>query len=392
VNHLLRPVELLGLAGAVENQQALVPRHEKTICGQRIGIAKSLAPLSRADTPSQTLCLGADLSGRGPLARSGLDIDQHHVSGIFATPERRRKDGHDLAVRAGDGQRITLGEKRRVRPPHAAEQHHLSGAVRVHDPQVAKLLRVAVRVIPPGVDDASVRQNGRPVFRNRVGRETADVAAIRIHPVDDGRRHAIACHETVAPARGENDAAVRQIGRIDVVTVPGGQLPKPGSIDVDLTQMIMMRAAWTIREENLPAIVMDARVAESALGIVHQHGHLPGPQVELAELRPVGGMDVLRFVGIFAKGSVPLVGRRQISDDEHDLLCAAHRLQGLVHQRAGPVCDRLARVCGPSGVTQQGGDRRMATDRHRERRRRCHTGQSVLHRLVLHVGSHSLPS
>jgi len=111
-------------------------------------------------------------------------------------------------------------------------------------------------------------------------------------------------------------------------------LPKPASIGVDLAQMIMMRAAWTIRKENLPAVVMDTRIAESALRIVHQHGHLPGPQVELAELRPVGRMDVLRFVGIFAKGGIPLVGRAQIADDEHDLLRAAHRPQGLVHERA----------------------------------------------------------
>jgi len=200
VNHPLRSVELLGPAGVVENQQALVPRHEKTVCGQRIGIAKALASLPRADTPPQTRRLGADLPGRGPLARSGLDIDQHHGSGILATPEGRRKDRHDLAVRAGDRQRITLGEKRRVRPAHAAEQDHLSGAVGVHDPQVAEFLRVAVRVIPPRVDDAPIRQNGRTVFRDRVGRQTPDVAAIRVHPVDDGRRYAIARHETVAPA------------------------------------------------------------------------------------------------------------------------------------------------------------------------------------------------
>jgi len=336
VNHLLGPIEFLGLAGVVQNQKALVARHQETVRGQRVGIAKSLASLPRADTPPQTRRLGADLPGGGPLARSGFDIDQHHVSGILATPEGRRKDAHDLAGRAGDRQRITLGEKRRVRPPHAAKQDHLSGPVGVHHPQVAELLRVAVRVIPPRVDDASVRQNRRTVFRNRVGRQTPDAAAIRVHPVDDGRRHAIAGHKTVAAARCEDDAAVRQIGRIDVVAVPGGQLPKPGSIDVDLAQMVMMRAAWTIGEEDLPAIVMDTRIAESALGIVQQHSHLPRPQVELTELRPVGGMDELRFVGIFAKGRVPLVGRRQITDDEHDLFRAAHRPQGLVHERACP--------------------------------------------------------
>ena len=91
---------------------------------------------------------------------------------------------------------------------------------------------------------------------------------------------------------------------------------------------------------------MHARVADSALGVVQQYVDLPATQVELAQPRPVRGVDELLFVGIFAKSRIALVGRAQVADGEDDLLGAVHRPEGLLNE------GRVVSLSGPRGTRQ----------------------------------------
>ena len=87
------------------------------------------------------------------------------------------------------------------------------------------------------------RLSGRAAGRSSeiVLQRGTDVAAVGVH-VDDGCWHAVAGHETVAPADantmppsgGYSDRRRRS---------PRGQLPEARPIDVDFAEVIVMRAA-----------------------------------------------------------------------------------------------------------------------------------------------------
>ena len=52
---------------------------------------------------------------------------------------------------------------------------------------------------------------------------------------------------------------------------------------------VLRPRSLAVREQDLAAVVVNARVADRPLWIVQQHGELLRPQVELAQLSPVGG-------------------------------------------------------------------------------------------------------
>ena len=129
-----------------------------------------------------------------------------------------------------------------------------------------------------------------------VSGKAEDVAAVGVHPEELCPRRVIAGNEPTAPARHEDDAAVGQVGRIHVVPLAECQLPEPIAVGVDLVEVVVSRAAFAVRKEDLAAVVVHARVADSALGVIQQYGDLPGAQVELAQPSPVRSMYELQFV------------------------------------------------------------------------------------------------
>src|ERR1035437_1575562 len=86
-------------------------------------------------------------------------------------------------------------------------------------------------------------------------------------------------------ARGdEHDVAVGQVGGLDVVVSAVGELPQTAAVGTDFVEVELLRAAFAIAEEDLPAVVVDLRVAHPAARVIEQRGELAEGQVQAVEL------------------------------------------------------------------------------------------------------------
>ena len=122
--------------------------------------------------------------------------------------------------------------------------------------------------------------------------------------------------------------------------------PLPSAL-IDVEQVVL-RAALAIGEEDPPAVVMHARIADAALGIVDQQGELAGPQVQLAELAEFAVHRPAAVGGPIADVGVPMLVE-DAPRGEDDLL---HML------RIGPARNWGAEVGRFFAVSVRGGEKR----------------------------------
>ena len=210
---------------------------------------------------------------------------------------------------------------------------------------------VAIYVLPPHEQRATVGQHPWRVFLFGIVRHHADVAAVAVAAIQDGHLSAPAGHEAVATAGTEHDPAVGQVDGLDVVVRPVGQLPQTGTVDIDLVEVISFAAAGSIRKQDLLAVIMDVRVPNTAARVFQQHFQAAGPQVESAQLRPFaeskafpvafdeGAVRVVRIIAIVPEVPVPMVAPRDPLR-EHDFVEIGRRaVEELLQQ--GTWLDRL---------------------------------------------------
>jgi hypothetical protein len=218
-----------------------------------------------------------------------------------------------------------------------AEEDHLPRAVGVHRPQVMVAHLAAVHVFPPLVEDAAIGQGPRGVLVLHVGREPTDVSSIRVATVEHGHLGNVARHPPLAAAGGEDDVAVGEIRRLDVVVRAVGELAEAGAVELRLVEAVIGLAAPAVGEEDGAAVVVELGVAHAALRVVEERGHLAGLEVQPAEPPavvvvppPLGVEDVVAEVG------VPVSVGIGLPDGEEDL----------VHAHALDLCGQLAPACG----------------------------------------------
>ena len=151
---------------------------------------------------------------------------------------------------------------------HVAVEDRLPGSVRVHGPEVVELHLAAIDIFPTHVEDAAIRQHPRGIIVLAAIGDPPNIAAVAVAAME----HAHLSHPAVYPAaaaRGdENDPAVGQVGRLVVVELARRDLPQAGAVDVDFVEMVIIRAALAVSEQDLLAVVMDLRIADrSAVGV-----------------------------------------------------------------------------------------------------------------------------
>ena len=130
-------------------------------------------------------------------------------------------------------------------------------------------------------------------------REHPDIVAPGIAAEQDGARGKPAADIALAAGRAERDAAVRQIGWLDVVPRAIGQLAQLGRAEIDFVQMVMMRPASAVGEQDPLSVVMDLGIADGSARIVEQDFELPCSHVEQQQPTAIGAVEPV--VGIDAR-------------------------------------------------------------------------------------------
>jgi len=268
------------------------------------------------------------------VVRAAVGIDNRDVSRMFRPTVPWRKRRHDLA-RVRD----RLGIDHHIARMLIAKIDHHVGPVGVDRPEVMVQELIAVDVLPAHVQHSAVGQHPGRVFLFRVVGQHADVGAVRVAAVQRGNLGLPARHEPVATAGTENDRVVGSVDGLDIVVRPVGQLPEIRAVDADFVQVVGRSPAPAIREQDFLAVVVDVRIADSALWIVQQHRQLAGFQVEAAESSAVaegvfevfdrvgrrGRRVVARVaVGVMSEIAVPVVVPRHALGKD-DLLAANQR-------------------------------------------------------------------
>ena len=163
-----------------------------------------------------------------------------------------RRGREDDLLRAGD--RLDLERAVRRRRGVAPDGLRI-GAVGPRGPEVLVRHRVAVDVVPPGVEDQpALRHRGEPLVRV-VERERAEVPAVGVHAVQRvdvparAELRAEAAGVAAAARRAERDAAVGQIGRHEVVVRAAGELAQARAVDVHFVDVVEAFVALVVELE-----------------------------------------------------------------------------------------------------------------------------------------------
>ena len=178
---------------------------------------------------------------------------------------------------------------------------------------------------------------------SRLADRAPQVPAVGVAAPDVAHLGEPAVDPAVGPGGDEHDAAVGQPAGLVVVVRPVGDLPQAGAIGVDRVEQVVLGPALAVGEQDPPAVVVHARVAQAALGIVQQHGDLAGAHVQFAELAVLARHDPLAVGREVADVGVPVLVDDAV-DREDDLFDAGQGPGEEVLDQVGVLEDRGRRL------------------------------------------------
>ena len=253
--------------------------------------------------------------------RAGVGVHDGDRARVLALAVPGREAGHHL-VRAGNG----LGVDHHDAGVQVAVPDHLGGAVGVGGPEMVIVDLAAIHVFPARVEDAAVGQRPGRVVLLVVAGDGADVLAVGVAAVQDGHLRQPAVDPALAAGGDEDDVAVGQVGGLDVVVGAVGELAQAGAVGIDLVEVVLLRAAFAIAEEDLLAVVMDLRIAHPAARVIEQRGELAGGQVPAVELGAFPPGLAVRVMGVVADVGIPMaVGLVDLARGEDEVVHPRHR-------------------------------------------------------------------
>ena len=184
----------------------------------------------------------------GTVVAGGKRADHHPAAG--------NRPGLDLRPRRG---RVVAVVDRVVR------------AVGIASPEPLGIAEIAVHVLPAIVDHPPVGQHRAVPFVQRAVADLPEVGPVGA----DGKQvaHDVpVAHAVLGLAgRGEEDAAVRQVERIDVGNARAArELSQSAAVGMDLVKVIVVLAVAAHGQEDRPAVVAHLRIAGDALGEIDQ--------------------------------------------------------------------------------------------------------------------------
>ncbi len=210
-----------GLPGGEDRLRAVGPVGRRAIGEVARECRVALSPVSGPVLLRRRNHPAREGEGVGPCLR----IHDGHVAVVLASSVPRREGRRDHLARAGDRLRIEHGDARM----QVAEEHRLARAIRIRGPEVVNTTPRSGRRTPSGCRGRGHRAAPTACCRAALLLESGRMfAAIRVAAMEDRDLRGPAVHPAPAAARTEDDAAVGQIGRLDVVPGAVGELPQAG--------------------------------------------------------------------------------------------------------------------------------------------------------------------
>jgi len=213
-------------------------------------------------------------------------------------------------------------------------------AVGIHGPHGLGDPRALVDIFPAVVHDPAVIQHHGAEFADRTAAELFDVRAVRLHAVQH-RSHqgsrAAAEHGVFGAGRGEDDLAIRQITRMNVVGVPGrvpagrllrlvrrreGDLAKARAVGVHFPNAKPGAGILAKIKEDLPGIQRQADLANEAFSARQTGGGDDGPlrsRPHVVDENPVVGNKPVG-TGAVVDVRVVVIGRVGLAFDEREFV------------------------------------------------------------------------
>jgi len=260
--------------------------------------------------------------------------DRRVAVGVDVRVDDRQRAPHVAMVGAEDAQQLP-GVRDDARIIHrrgvglvVAPQDRLLGAVRIDRPEPVGVTEIPVHIFPAFVHDAPVRHQPGLVLKQRALGDLMDVRVLRIHPEQIGT-NVLAAHVELRLAGGrKNDAAVRQIKRIEIAhTRRERQLPQTRAVGLDLEQMKILLGRAPHGKENPVPVEVHARAAHRALRCLDQRAGLAGGRIQQLE-RAAGLVTALGGLTHLEQRVDRMIDRRILRPrHKHDRLTA--------HQRVG---------------------------------------------------------
>ena len=227
------------------------------------------------------------------------------------------EDAEDL-FRSGDGMGIQDDPPGRGVVPVV---ERMAGAIGVDRPEPLGVSEIAVHIFPAVVDDAPIRQEGSVPLHEGAFADLVDVCPIRLHAVQVPHDVDVT-HAVFGLARGgEEDVVIGQVKGVDVEHPLGrGEGFQPGAIRADFVDVVVVPDVFAHGEEDFPAVEVDIRIAQAALGAgIGHHACFPVAAeidgLQRAARLVAGGVA---FTGLEHRFRVVMVGPVLAADDVED--------------------------------------------------------------------------
>ena len=293
-------------ASVIEEHQRSLPRAHERLFGEGPGIAELIA--------------SAHGNRERPIVRSTGGVDDSDGAGVFALAVAGGENRDDLA-----GIRNGLGINHHDAGMKVAIPDHLRGTVWVRRPQMVVVHLAAVDIFPARIEKAAIRHGPRRVVLLVIAGDGADIPAVAIAPVQDGHLSQPAVHPALAAGGNESDIPVGQVGGLDVIVRPVGQLAQVGAIPGHFIKEIIFGAALAIGKEDLGSVIGNLRIPDPSFGVVQECRELAADQIPAVQLRPFAPGFAVRVVGVVAKIGIPMtIGVIHLAGCEDDLWHTRH--------------------------------------------------------------------
>ena len=96
-----------------------------------------------------------------------------------------------------------------------------------------------------------------------------------------------AADPSLATGGAEDDVSVGQVSGFDIVPRTVSDLTQAVSVDADFVQVVAVGAGFPVREQDPVGVVVDPRITDGSLRILHQHIQFASAEIDLAEAAAV---------------------------------------------------------------------------------------------------------
>ena len=149
-----------------------------------------------------------------------------------------------------------------------------TGTVRIDIPQLMKSGRRPIDIFPSGINHPAVRKNRRGVFHISARGKLPQVGPVSLAPEQDRHGRKPAKDISLTSRGAEHNVSIGQVAWLNVIPGTERDLPQARPVDIYLIKIVVVSSALAIREQHLPGVITDSRIAKGTLVISDQRPDL----------------------------------------------------------------------------------------------------------------------